>query len=143
MRVLNKCDKRGSSWRLQSAFSLALLGSVGSHLHLSKKGAKWGGKMQAWGGRDTYFGIPVLCDLARSLVLYFPSILLCKVAAMEAPSSKDCFEDSIRSCSERTQHSARHRETLGLVGFCDNNKNYCSLLEYLTFTTTPFHKGGF
>lgn len=99
--------------------------------------------MQAWGAREAYCGIPVLCDLAQSLALLLPSILLCKVAAIEAPNSKDCSEDSIRSCSNRTQPEClAQRKSAGLAGFCDNSENYCSLLEYLTFTTTPFHKGG-
>ena len=56
----------------QRFLSGPLPGLVGYHLNLSKEGAKWGGKMQAWGGRETCFGIPVLHDLTRSLALLLP-----------------------------------------------------------------------
>ena len=125
----------------QHFLSGPLPGLVGYHLNLSKEGAKWGGKCRLGEAERHALESQSCMTLHGPLPFYFPSVLLCKVAAIEAPNSKDCSEDSVRSCSEKTQHSARRRASLGFVGFRDSSKNYCSLLEYLIFTTTPFHIG--
>lgn len=130
-------------WHLQSAFSVALSwGWSATTSTLAKREPSGEGKCRLGEAERHTLESQSCVTLLGPLPFYFPRILLCKVAAIEAPNSKDCSEDSIRSCSEKTQHSARRRASLGFVGFCDNNKNYCSLLEYLVFTTTPFHIGG-
>lgn len=82
------------------------------------------------------------CDSAQSLLFASLVFFPCKVAAIEAPNSRTVLRDSIRSCSNRLSPVPGTEKVWGLAGFCDNSENYCSLLEYLTFTTTPFHKGG-